>query len=243
MCLPHPLAVDRALFIFFRAGLMLTGAGVADEINNHLGNPHANRPCRPTWLLVLSNFRRGSEAFRKIDKKLLCRESGSGAGAAGTYVGSIRLQQARLAGIGKIRVQNFVANAVAQLRIVHRKYNFDTLVEIAWHQVGAAEVNLRISAVFEAEDAAMLQEAADDGPHADATADIAQARPQCAHTADDQIDRNTGVRGRIKLLDDLGIKQRVHLHHDARRLSASRVLRLTRDKLLDALPQIYRCDQ
>ncbi len=89
----------------------------------------------------------------------------------------------------------------------------------------------------------MLQEAADDGAHLDALGDAADAGPQAAHAAHDEIDFHAGARGAIQRLNDGGFGERVELGDDARRPACPRMLGLPIDLGEQRLVQAERCMQ
>ena len=70
--------------------------------------------------------------------------------------------------------------SAAQPSILDREDDLDPAVEVPLHQVGAAKIDLVLSAVAEVVDAAVLEEAADDADHPDVLAPARHARPQAA---------------------------------------------------------------
>src|SRR5580692_5467031 len=100
----------------------------------------------------------------------------------------VRAEKSSLARIGQISGQNLRANALAKLRIFHRKDHLDPFVEIPLHPVGAAKIEFGLATVCEKIDTAVLEKSADDTAHADAAAKPAHARDQRALTPHDQID-------------------------------------------------------
>ncbi len=123
-----------------------------------------------------------------------------------------------------IRRQNLVVNARAGRRIAHREDHLAALEEVARHPVGRAEIDFVVAAVGEVEDARVLQEAADDGAHADAFRQAFDAGPQDAEAANDQVDLDSRLRGLVERLDDRGLEQGVHLGDDVRGAAGLRVL-------------------
>ncbi len=108
-------------------------------------------------------------------------------------------------------------HAVAEQWVLKRKQDFHALVQIARHPVGAAEVDLRLAAVLEVKDAAVLEEPAHDAAHADAVADATNPRPQGANATYEQIDLHAGLRSVVEGLDNICVNQGVDLDDDARR--------------------------
>src|SRR5258705_4330886 len=117
------------------------------------------------------------------------------------------------------------------LDVADRVQRLDAPIEIALHQVGAADVHLFVAAVVEPEDSRMLQEAADDGSHTDVVADARDAGAQAADAANDQVDPYAGLRGAIEHANHLVIGDRVYLENYLRRTPGFGVLRLAVDQL------------
>ena len=64
-----------------------------------------------------------------------------------------------------------------EVRIAHGEHHLDASVEVAGHEVGAAEEDLLVATVPEPEDAAVLEEAPDHRDHADRLRDSGDPRP------------------------------------------------------------------
>ena len=75
---------------------------------------------------------------------------------------------------------------------------------------------------LEDEEAAVLEEAAEDAAHADRLGEPRDARPELADGAGDDVDLGAGLRGRVELLDDRLVGERVRLQADARGLAVRR---------------------
>src|ERR1700716_3634509 len=90
-------------------------------------------------------------------------------------------------------------------------------MQIARHPVGAAEVDLRLAAVLEIKDSAVLEEPAHDTADADAIADTTNPRPQRANAAHEQINVHSCLRSAVERLDNIFVDQGVDFDDDARR--------------------------
>lgn len=112
---------------------------------------------------------------------------------AGPCVAAGGLEQAGLASVGQIGGEDFIANALAELWILDGKEDFDAGIEIALHPVGATEIEIGLTAVFEIENAAVLEETADDAADADTAADASQAGDESALAANDEINFDSGL--------------------------------------------------
>ena len=105
------------------------------------------------------------------------------------YVVAIGRQRARAIRVAQAGAKHHVAKMLGQAPIANRTEHFDPAVQVALHEVGAADVDLRLAVVAEPEDARVLQESSDDRPHRDAIAHAGHARAQAAHAAHDEVDR------------------------------------------------------
>src|SRR6185312_9452238 len=88
-------------------------------------------------------------------------------------------------------------------------------VEVAWHQVRRADVDLPVPVTLEGVDPGVLEEAPDDRDDADVLGYARDARPQAADAADVEVDRHAGLRGGVQRADAAAVDQRVHLQGDA----------------------------
>ena len=91
---------------------------------------------------------------------------------------------------------------LVELLVEHREADLDTAVQIPRHPVRAAEIREHIAARVEMEDAAVLEEAADDRAHADVLGKPRHARTERAHAANDQVDRHARRGGLVERVDD-----------------------------------------
>src|ERR1700716_2311123 len=99
-------------------------------------------------------------------------------------------------------------------------------MQIARHPVGAAEVDLRLAAVLEVKDAAVLEKPAHDTAHADAVADATNPWPQRADATHEQIDVHACLRSAVERLDNIFVDQGVDFDNHARRPPKSGMLGL-----------------
>jgi hypothetical protein len=77
------------------------------------------------------------------------------------------------------------------------------VVEVALHQVGAPEQKRALAVGLEDEEAAVLEEAAEQRPDADVLLAAAPARPEGAGRPREDLDLDTRVGGRVELRHDL----------------------------------------
>src|SRR5215472_10158844 len=156
---------------------------------------------------------------------------------------AIGAEQAGFAVVCEIGRQNLLRDALAQGWILQREEHLDTLIQIARHPVRAAQINLRLAAVLEIKDAAVLQEAAYDAAHANPAADAAQAWHQGALPANNQVNFHARLRGPVQGANHRGIDHRVAFGDDSGGSPAPRVARFPFDQRDTGSGHVSRCQQ
>src|SRR5215469_5317934 len=150
----------------------------------------------------------GLLALRDRDQEVLRVETGDGWLALACAlprpaVHAVALEDAGFHGVGQIGSHDLLANAVAQHSILYREHDFDALVEITRHPVGAGQIDLLLPPIGEIKNAAVLEKTPHNAAHANAIADAANAGPQRADAAHDQIDFDAGLGGGVERRDDI----------------------------------------
>src|ERR1044072_6239139 len=112
-------------------------------------------------------------------------------------VRAVGVQAARLHVVAQVRVEQNVLQVLPKLLVFHGRERLDPAVEVAVYPVGAADVDLLLARVLEVEDAAVFEEAADDAADAYVLRQAGDARPQHAHAADDEVNRDAGLRRQL----------------------------------------------
>ena len=152
---------------------------------------------------------------------------------------AVRQDPPALLVVGEVGDHDLVEHLLVHGRIEDRHDRLDAPVEVARHHVGRADIDQRLRrrqamAVAEAEDAGVLEEAADDRLDADVLRQAGNAGPQAADAAHDEVDLDAGRAGVVERVDDLRIDERVQLHPDAAGPARLGVADLARDQLEDA---------
>ena len=146
------------------------------------------------------------------------------------------LQHAQFGGVGKRDVQILV-NAFLQLGIVDGPSDFHTLFHVARHQVGAGKVDLAIIARTESVDAAVLQQATNDGNNLNVFGVTLNVGNQTRNAAYEQRGFNASLGGFGNLIDDVLVGDGIGLERQAVGLAAFS----KRDLLID-LMENHRLD-
>ena len=124
-------------------------------------------------------------------------------------------------------------------RVKDRKDDFDPVIEVAPHHVGAAQVDALIRRrVLEVENAAVFQKAPDNADHADILAQAGDTGAQAADPAHQQIDLHARLRRLVQLLDDQVFFKLVHLEDQAGGFACAR----GRDLVVDQRDQAVHAD-
>src|SRR5499426_958277 len=164
-------------------------------------------------------------------------------GDPGAFVRPVHLQPAHFYVVGEGGIQDLADDALLDPFVFDREEDFDAAVEVAVHEVGAAQVDLFIAAVDEAIDAGMFEEAPDDAADADRLAAAGPAGAQAADAADDQVYRHALARGRVHFLDHRRVGHAVELGDDSGGASGLEVGDFAADHLGDRFAQVDRRDQ
>src|SRR5262245_45886248 len=98
-----------------------------------------------------------------------------------------------LAIVCEIGGENLVTQVLNQFRALDREQRFNTVVQIARHEVGAAQVNFLLAAVAKIENAAVLEESSDNAHHANILANAFQSWPQATDAAHDEVHLHAGL--------------------------------------------------
>src|SRR5262249_55461635 len=191
-----------------------------------MGGPWARRPCASgsggadrlsaVTLADEAARRRFLEGFAtagqaRISHEILVGiESLLAGGGLYAHRGAVWQEPPTLLVILEIGDHDLAEHLLVHGRIENRAQHLDPPVEIARHQVGGGDVDrcaLMRQAVAgaEAEDAAVLEEAADDRLHADALGQSRHAGTQAADAAHHEVDLDAGARSRIERVDDFRI--------------------------------------
>src|SRR6266446_5882334 len=117
------------------------------------------------------------------------------------------------------------------------------MVEVARHQIGAAEKHRRMVAGLEDEEPAVLEETAEHAAHPDVLAHPRNAGAERADAAHDEVDTCAGLRRGVERIDHLGMRETVHLDANARLLARTRSVGDEPDLLDEPLTEPERRDE
>ena len=131
---------------------------------------------------------------------------------------------------------------MAEIGVAHRDHEFDAVIEVSWHPVRAANIQLFTTAIGEPEDTAVLQKAADEASDSDVVTDAGDAGDEYADPSDDELDPDACLRSFVELIYDLLIEEGIHLGDHVCLLALLGEGDLAVDELHAALAEIDRRD-
>src|SRR5579883_2140875 len=133
------------------------------------------------------------------------------------FIRTIAEESTCICGVAQIGWQSDIAEVRAQHWIVHRHQYLYAMIEVALHQIGAANQYLLFldAAVGEIIDTAVFEETPDETDDANILADPWYARTQATHPAHDQVNLHACARGAIERANEFGVHQRVDLEDQA----------------------------
>src|SRR5215470_2056276 len=165
-----------------------------------------------------------------------------------TDIASVGLKCPALHVVLHVGDHDLVEHLLMDGRVLDRHQGLDAVVEIARHPVRRRDEHLgrarrQAGAAAEADDARVLEEAADDALDADGFRQARNPRPQAADTAHDQVDADSGLGGAVERVDQLRIDEGVELHPDLPGPPRLHVGDLLLDQAQQRLPQAERRDR
>jgi peroxiredoxin Q/BCP len=179
----------------------------------------------------------------EFDELVLAVAFGSIGARGGAAIGAVWGEDPGFGVVGALAGEDFVEEPLFEEGVDHGEDDLDPVVEVARHPVGTADEEFGGSVVFEAVDAAMLEEAADDGTDGDIFADAGDARAQAADSAYDELDLDAGGGGFVEGFDEGAVDEPVHLGGDGGGLSGASVGGLAVDEFEHALVEVVRGDE
>ena len=125
----------------------------------------------------------------------------------------------------------------------HGEDGLDAVEGVALHPVGTADEVMRITGIFEAVDAAVLEETSDDAAHRDVFAHAGESGAQGADAAHEEVDFDPGARGAVEGLDDFFLHKGVELGENRGRSAGAGVFDFAVDEAKDVLVQVPGGDE
>lgn len=116
-------------------------------------------------------------------------------------------------------------------------------MEIAGHEIGAAEVDNGIASIGENIDATVFEIAVDNTAHVDVFAQSRDARAKAAHSTNQKLNGDALLRAGVEGLNDLGVDEGIGFDKDARRSTGAMMSRFPMDMFEEAGRKVERGDE
>jgi len=149
------------------------------------------------------------------EKLFLNAVAGSAVRAERTGIEAVGAKEASLGVIGQVGGLDPIEDLASDFGVENGEDHLHASMEVARHEIGAAEVDERVTIVMEDVDPAVLEEAVDNAANADVFAEAGDAGPEAADAADDHVDGDALLRGSVEGVDDLLVDEGVDLDEDA----------------------------
>jgi len=130
-----------------------------------------------------------------------------------------------------------------EFRVENREDDLDAAVEVAGHEIGAAEKNEWIPPIGEDIDAAMFEETVDDASDLDVFAQPWDTGAEAADPADEELDGDSFLGASVKRLDDLRVDEGVGFDKDSGRAAGTVVGGFPVNEFEEARGKIKRGDE
>src|SRR5271166_2812990 len=118
-----------------------------------------------------------------------------------THILAVGLHVACFGLLSQIGLKDLIADQLNQGLVLHREVHLDSPIQVAWHEVRAAEIHLLFPTVVEIKDAAMLEEPPYYAGDLDIFADARQSWAQAADAAHQQVNFHSGLGRLVEQLD------------------------------------------
>ena len=118
-------------------------------------------------------------------------------GGLGALITAVRLHEVGVDIVLQIIFEDILPQIAGMLRVGDGKHDLHPEIQVARHQVGAAQVDLFAAIVEKIIDAAVLEEAAHDADHANIPAEPLHTSDQAADPPDEQVHFHAGLGGLV----------------------------------------------
>ena len=136
-------------------------------------------------------------ALRGEVKEVFLDPEGALFGGSGALITAVGLHEVGVDIVLQITLEDVLPQIAGMLRVGYGEHHLDPVIQVARHQVGAAQVDLVMTIVEKIVDAAVLKEAAHDADHADIPAEPLHPGDQAADAADEQVHFHAGLGGLV----------------------------------------------
>jgi len=118
--------------------------------------------------------------------------------------------------IGEVSWHDNFEKLSPKFKIENRKNDFDAAVKIAWHEIGAAQIDVRVSTVVKNIDATVFEETVDDTSDSDVLTEARNPWAQAANPAYQKLDWDPFLGGSVEGLNNFFVYKSVGLNENTR---------------------------
>jgi hypothetical protein len=116
--------------------------------------------------------------------------------------------------IGEISWYDNFEKLSPKFEIEDGKNDFDSAMKIAWHKIGAAEIDVRVSTVGKNIDSAVFEKTVDDTSDGDVLTEARNPWAQAANPADQKLDWHPFLGGLVEGLNNFFVYKGVGLNEN-----------------------------
>ena len=145
--------------------------------------------------------------------------------------------------VAQVGFQHRIAQVADLAFILDREDRLHAVIQVARHQVRAAQQHALLAGVMEIEDAAVLQVPAQHTHYTDVLAHLIHAGHQAAHSAHDQVHLHALLRSLVQQADHRRVDEGIHLENEVPAAPFLGMLDLALDQRFQLLPQVHRRHQ
>jgi len=123
--------------------------------------------------------------------------------------------------IGEVSWHDNFEKLSPKFKIENRKNDFDAAVKIAWHKIGAAQIDVRVPTVVKNIDAAVFEETVDDTSDSDVLTEARNPWAQAANPAYQKLDWDPFLGGLVECLNNFFVYKSVGLNENTGRTTCA----------------------
>jgi len=131
------------------------------------------------------------------------------------------IEKTRFDVIGEVSWHDNFEKLSPKFKIENRKNDFDAAVKIAWHKIGAAQIDVRVPTVVKNIDAAVFEETVDDTSDSDVLTEARNPWAQAANPAYQKLDWDPFLGGLVECLNNFFVYKSVGLNENTGRATCT----------------------
>ena len=154
--------------------------------------------------------------MRSVAQKEFCLDSvmGRSGGEWVPVIEPVWIEKTGFDVIGEVSWHDNFEKLSPKFEIEDGKNDFDSAVKIAWHEIGAAQIDVRVSTVGKNIDAAVFEKTVDDTSDGDVLTEARNPWAQAANPADQKLDWHPFLGGLVEGLNNFFVYKGVGLNEN-----------------------------